>query len=247
MKGLLFFSTIYILIGLYANIKLDTPKQIHNRTFAQHKDTTAFYNKYLSDDSLQYYYSNLSIDFDINFTARKYTKKDTAKDSIFIEIINKKTKIKQIIKRESETWMTFYIYEDFDFVRSYSTELNADSTVVDNMFGNIVVADLNFDNLEDIAFVRGLSATSGAYYYFYVQNKNQYFEYDSILTKKSGFFPNEINTKTKQISNQYHCGACAYCEETFQYHQKTNNWEQLTHLLYDFCQDSVIIDTLEFE
>jgi len=58
---------------------------------------------------------------------------------------------------------------DYDCIaRSYSTGHNMEAESVDGFFGDIVVADLNFDGKEDIAVARGFGYTM--FYNFYLQN-----------------------------------------------------------------------------
>lgn len=59
--------------------------------------------------------------------------------------------------------------------RSYSTHFNTDKTVVDDDFGDVVVADLNFDGLGDFAVTYDHGADNGNHYYFYFQRPDHTF------------------------------------------------------------------------
>jgi hypothetical protein len=52
-------------------------------------------------------------------------------------------------------------------VRSYETGKNAHKAVVDNDYGDLVVADINFDGLADVVLKTDGGGNGGPYYTFY--------------------------------------------------------------------------------
>jgi hypothetical protein len=53
--------------------------------------------------------------------------------------------------------------------RSYSTGYHADDVAIDGNYGDIVVADLNFNGREDIAIASGFTKGFGQLYTYYLQ------------------------------------------------------------------------------
>lgn len=81
-------------------------------------------------------------------------------------------------------------------VRSYSTGKNRSAVITDTDFGDIVVADFNFDSREDIA-VRSDDENGGTYYRFYIQGKDKQFRLDPFLTDSMQFVPTYFNKAKK--------------------------------------------------
>jgi hypothetical protein len=74
-------------------------------------------------------------------------------------------------------------------VRSYTTGKNKFAEVSDNDFGDIVVADFNFDNREDFAVKREGGGNGGPLYNYYIQTPDTSFRLDSFLSDTMIWFP----------------------------------------------------------
>jgi len=115
-------------------------------------------------------------------------------------------------------------YKTIKTSRSYSTGIRKDAEVLDYDFGDIVVADLNFDNKEDIAVKYDSGGNGGPDYIFYMQDANGQFHEDNYLTKYVGGFPRYIDFDKKTITTQLHATCCLEGKKTFQYNIKTKKW-----------------------
>ncbi|MFN8368635.1 MAG: hypothetical protein U0Y96_15475 [Candidatus Kapaibacterium sp.] len=84
--------------------------------------------------------------------------------------------------------------------RSYTTGKNIKKQITDNYCGEIVVADLNFDGLEDFATPVDCGASNGSHYQFYIQNQQHEFVSNKYLTEEVMWFPEKINDSLKTFT-----------------------------------------------
>ncbi|WPU99808.1 hypothetical protein SNE26_27740 [Mucilaginibacter sp. cycad4] len=121
------------------------------------------------------------------------------------------------------------LYEDAfkncNATRSYITGYRKNAEVPDYDFGDLVIADLNFDKLEDIAIKYDSGGSSGPLYYFYFQDKSGHFYLSKYLTDHVGSFPAYINLKEKTIATQIHANVRYESKKTFRYNSKTKRWK----------------------
>lgn len=173
-------------------------------------------------------YTNLSKDFDFKVTLKRMKKdgEGTRECDVKVEIIKKITKAKQVLTFHSE-WMFKADFADSKTVRSYSTKYNLKAKAVDNDFGDLVIADLNFDGREDIAIKKDSGGNGGPLYNFYLQDKTGTFIIDSFLTGSVEFFPSKIDYKEKTLITLVHANAYELSETTFKL--KDGKWEKITH------------------
>ncbi|MDB5157688.1 MAG: repeat protein [Mucilaginibacter sp.] len=143
-------------------------------------------------------HSDLSKKFDFKIT-RVETKHPGAsslfgKSKITLEIYTKKDKrLFQSIQFASDGLYA----NDFKICsseRSLITGKNKNSEISDLDYGDIVVADFNFDGKEDIAIKHQWEGNIGVGYYFYIQAKNAFKE-DKYLNDEVVFFPWLIKSK----------------------------------------------------
>jgi len=114
------------------------------------------------------------------------------------------------------------------WVRSYTTGKNRNADIGDNDFGDIVVADFNFDSLEDIA-IKSDDENSGTYYRFYIQGKDKLFKLDSFLTDSMSIIPTYFN-RTKRILTTYErAGALFYGEHRYRLDIRKTKWSMIRH------------------
>jgi hypothetical protein len=146
-------------------------------------------------------YTNLSKEFDIKVTTTWYgSDAHTLSDSldVTVDIINKKTKASQQIHFGS-SWMLEDAYTNCNSVRSYTTGFNKTDEILDDDFGDMVVADLNFDGRDDIAFKQNAGGNGGPYYNFYFQDKTGKFVINDFLSTSMAYFPYKIIAEEKTL------------------------------------------------
>lgn len=145
-----------------------------------------------------------------------------------VKIIDKKTgKFIQILHTDSG----FFFADAFskcNHVRSYSTGINKLKVPEDNDFGDLVIADLNFDGKEDFALKKDSGGNGGPVYDFYMQAKDGKFYLDSFLTNQMEFFP-DIKKSKRTLVTLVHANAYQMGEQTYRLDSKTNTWKMIRH------------------
>lgn len=168
-------------------------------------------------------YKKLSKDFD--FSVSLIQKKN---DSIrvLIQITNKAFRKKiQTLKIDTEG---LYIdaFNNCNNVKSYSTKINSELPTGDeNDSGNLIVADFNFDGLEDLAIKSDVGGNGGPLYMFYLQAEDKKFYKSYYLSEIVEFFPIEINSTNKTITTFLHANAYKKNRRIFKYNQKSKKWK----------------------
>jgi len=131
---------------------------------------------------------------------------------------------------------TDYLLDDSSFVccdnvRSYTTGKNKNMQVADNDYGDIIVADFNFDNKEDFALKREQGGNGGPLYNYYIQTPNATFALDSFLSGTMTFFPKYFNKKKKTLTTLVHANAYQLCKTIYKFDMLTNKWNEIGHSL----------------
>lgn len=136
-------------------------------------------------------HTGLSKKFDFKITRVDIRKpNDTSlfgEKRISVEIYNKSDKR----SFQSISFKSGELYDDFKNCindRSLITGKNKDAEVGDNDYGDIIVADVNFDGIEDLAIKDRWIGNIGAGYRFYLQTP-QGFKQNKYLTEEVVFFP----------------------------------------------------------
>ena len=172
-------------------------------------------------------HTDLSKRFDYKII--KSGKKDTdgfvRKPKITIEIYNKSDK--SLFQRLQFT-AEGDLYNTFDTCandRSYITGKNKDVEVSDEDYGDIVVADLNFDGKEDFAVKYHMPVDVGPEYWYFIQGKHG-FKKDDYLSDKMPFFPWLIKRKTHTLISivSPNWGTNIY---QFKYNVSTKKWRKI--------------------
>ncbi len=147
---------------------------------------------------------------------------------ITITIIDKfkKTEVQKITY--SSTHLFKEVFLDCGFERSYITYQNIKSKDVDNDFGDLIVADFNFDDKEDFAIKGDAGGNGGPAYNFYIQ-KNGKFILDSFLTEQMMFFPTNINKHNKTLTTLVHANVYERGETTYKLDSEMNKWKKVRH------------------
>jgi hypothetical protein len=139
------------------------------------------------------------------------------RDSVYlaVEIMDKNFTVKQTINFGTEGYA--FPFEYFGQARSYSTGFNKGNKVLDNDYGDLIVADFNFDGLEDLAVKREQGGNGGPIYNYYVQDKNGLFALQEFLSNQMQFFPDEFIASKKQLITRVRANTYQYSETHFDY------------------------------
>lgn len=178
-------------------------------------------------------HSDLSSQFNIG-TDFKRIKDDSC--IVIIAIKDKDSnKTKESIKYSS-LYLFDTVFKNCESVRSYQTHVNDTIEVVDNDYGDLIIADFNFDGLDDIAVIKDSGGNGGPLYNFYTQGKNGRFYFDKFLSEKMEFFPTKINSQDKTLVTYVHAGVCGLSEMIYSYNSKTSTWQRISHKIIDICK-----------
>ncbi|MDD2982602.1 MAG: hypothetical protein PHQ74_04365 [Crocinitomicaceae bacterium] len=142
--------------------------------------------------------------------------------------------VKIIDKKSTNVVDSLRVFSDYYFDEvmknclnavSYTSSFNLDFEIQDNYFGDVIVCDLNFDGLEDLAVIRNSGGNGGSEYNFYIQSENNKFLLNEFLSDTMRFFPSKIDLKNKTITTFSHAGACCLNERVFQCKNNSVSWE----------------------
>lgn len=174
-------------------------------------------------------HKNLSKDFD--FVTERSGSLSSVGDSttVMVTVIKKEDGEQQPITLISG-WLYDESFVACNAVRSYTTGINKDMDTMDNDFGDLVVADFNFDGLEDLAIKRAEGGNAGPVYNFYIQSKDGDFELNRFLTDHMMFFPFVIDPKKKRLTTLVHGNAYQMSEKIFELKGK-KSWKEISHRL----------------
>jgi len=178
------------------------------------------------------YHNDLSNVYDLK---TKIQRVKTNPDSciITVVVIGKITKdVIQIISLTSNSLFDG-CFTNCKSVRSFTTKKNLNSLAIDNDYGDLIIADFNFDGKEDIAIKNNSGGNGGPTYDFYIQNTHNHFTIDKFLTQKVGFFPVEINKKAYTLTTHVHFNVYQYSCTTYILHKITNRWKVQKSILID--------------
>jgi hypothetical protein len=127
--------------------------------------------------------------------------------------------------------------EDSNKVRSFTTGKNKTEKAVDNDYGDLVIADLNFDSREDIALVNDDGGNGGRFYSYYLQGEDKNFHLDQFLTDSMVYFPAQINKKSKTLVTYVHAGVCGLGEHKYLYSARASTWREISHKRINICDE----------
>jgi hypothetical protein len=171
----------------------------------------------------------LSNQFDLAMSFYRYPD-NSQNDSCLVKVlINDKRTTEAIDSFSFASW--YYSGATFrcENATSYTTGFNSNKEVVDNHPGDIVVADLNFDDKDDIALINDLTASSGPLYNYYIQDSTGRFKLDNYLTDSITFFPATIDRKNLRLTTFVWAGVCCVAKDVYQYDKTTKSWRHIRH------------------
>lgn len=208
---------------------------------AKPKQRAGLVAKTTSYDSLATTISNrtdLSNEFDVHVNFRRYFFKSiNREDSCIAEVLLQDKHSKATLDELSIT-SRFYLddaFKNLKNVRSYSTKTNTDKQAVDNYYGDIIIADLNFDNKDDVIIINDAGGNGGTFYSYFLQNDNRKFILNSYLTDSMTYFPKKINSGNKTLTTYVHAGTCGLGEHIYKW-DLPNKYTQLSHKIIDVCK-----------
>lgn len=202
------------------NPKFETPKYWIENTSNNDLESTNICNK-----------TNLSNQFDLLINFKRFSKSHELHDSCTLSILIKDKNSDRTLDSISMNSLFYFgdIFFNCDSMTSYSTKFNSNRQVVDNYFGDIVVADLNFDNKDDIAVINDSGGNGGPFYSYFIQTNNRTFSLDKFLTDSVIYFPNKIDKSTREIVTLVHAGACCVGKHIYHLDKTTNCWRETSH------------------
>ncbi|HKC67722.1 MAG TPA: hypothetical protein VKG26_05795, partial [Bacteroidia bacterium] len=119
------------------------------------------------------------------------------------------------------------VFNNCNSCRSYTTGKNVNDIIADNNFGDILVADFNFDHKEDVALKHDSGGNGGPMYDFYLQAPDGKFYIDKYLSDSMRYFPVYFNPTNKTLATQVHANAYGENKNTFKFNPKTNTWQYI--------------------
>jgi len=175
-------------------------------------------------------HKNLSKDFDFSVQAMRLGNKPL--DSCSVKITIHKKSGEGTAQEIEFLFKSLYeeSYKSYDAVMSHTTGVNKDLKVMDNDYGDLVVADLNFDNREDLAIKREEGGNGGPLYFFYLQNEDGEFVRDSFLTNSMAYFPFVIDPKEKKLVTLVHANDYQMAETVYKLKGK-RRWKEVSQRL----------------
>jgi hypothetical protein len=175
-------------------------------------------------------HTDLSKEFNFK-TILKRKVKDDNECEINLSVINKSKKTEQHIFIHSD-WMFASDYTDCNMVRSYTTNVKSKALVEDNDYGDLIIADFNFDGKDDFALKSESGGNGGPLYKFYLQNNNEIFVEDKYLSETMLFFPVSIDRKQNILVTLVHANAYQRSENTYKM-DKSGKWNLISQRFVD--------------
>jgi hypothetical protein len=153
-------------------------------------------------------------------------------DSCLISVSVVKKQSKKTIQtiKYTSTFLYSDAFQRCDFVRSFATGKNLKVEPLDNHYGDLVIADFNFDGKDDFAVISESGVSNGPYYRFYIQNKNGGFRCDKYLSDTMMYFPSNINQKKRTLTTYTLAGSVGVYRRLY-FLNKSNEWRLISKKL----------------
>ncbi|MFZ1635162.1 MAG: hypothetical protein WAT43_14860 [Chitinophagales bacterium] len=182
----------------------------------------------INDSIVRFYFTDLSNIY--NYELIDYYKTNNHKyfDTVLrkINIFTKDSLLMQTIIPDLKIFPWYFNDNatNLKIQRSYITGVNANYDDVDNYCGEIVVADFNFDGLEDFASPMNSGVDNGPHYAYYIQTKQNIFQFNKYLTENVIWFPEYFNNKNLTFTNLVLTNAIGEHYTTYKYIKTTTTW-----------------------
>lgn len=173
--------------------------------------------------------THLSEQFDIAVNFVRLTDSIEQRDSCIVQLLVR-DKTNHTVLDSFAISSNFYdddVFAGCDNARSYSTGYQTDQGHYNGYHGDIIIADLNFDHLDDIAIISDVGFTSNALYHYFVQTTGRKFVTDNFLTDSVAYFPEKIDPLRQQLVTRVPAGVCCLGVHTFQLGNANRQWQQI--------------------
>lgn len=129
-------------------------------------------------------------------------KRDSMLDScrVRIVVVNKRSNRTVFTTAFTSTYLFSRAYSEQNAVRSYTTGAGRSREADDYDYGDLIIADFNFDGKEDFAIKIDEGGNRGPFYSYFIQNGVGSFMADRFLTERMVFFPNRITKATRTLT-----------------------------------------------
>lgn len=173
--------------------------------------------------------TDLSKHFNIDLSFQRI-KHGNGYDSCFIHalILNKSSNIIDSIEFPA-IYLFDTVFSNCLSCRSYSTWNNLSKGLIDGNYGDLIVADFDFDGRDDIAVIHDSGGIGGPTYNFYLQDSNQKFTLNKFLTDTVEFFPDKIDKQHKILKTSVIISYCDISEMNYLYSQANKSWRRINH------------------
>ena len=179
------------------------------------------------------YHSNLSSDFDFKTTLERLPSTDSDTCIVTVDIISKKSRNLLQTIRIGSGWLFEPAFNDCSLVRSHSTHVNEHLLDQDNDFGDLIIADYNFDGKEDLSIKNDSGGNGGPTYSYFIQTASGSFILDNFLTESMEFFPHIINKSQRTLTTLVHANAYQLSKMIYKLHPGKNTWKRISHTFVD--------------
>jgi hypothetical protein len=129
-------------------------------------------------------------------------KRDSMLDScqVRVVVVNKRSKQRVFTTTFTSNYLFTRTYSEQNAVRSYTTGVGHHREADDYDYGDLIVADFNFDGREDFAIKVDEGGNRGPFYSYFIQNGAGSFTLNRFLTERMVFFPNRMNKATQTLT-----------------------------------------------
>ncbi len=178
-----------------------------------------------------YKHTELSQQFNMSVNFNVYTNVEGEDSSVVQVVVTSKRDEKTIdsILLTTTHYCNMHFSSDTN-VRSYTTYVNKDREIIDDYYGDIIVADFNFDGLDDITILREPSNAMDRYA-FYIQSKEGKFKPNTFLNDSVQCFPSLFDADKKQLTTYIRVGCCNISEHIYQLQR--NKWREISQELLE--------------
>jgi|GEM_PF-1698256 len=118
-----------------------------------------------------------------------------------------------------------YIYSALEEAVSFFNDPDINQKINKQNLPEFIIADINFDGLEDFVIANYVGGNAGTLYAYFIQDKNRKFKIDHYLRDQVRFFPRNIDFKNKTLTFLHLSGCCSQVHFKVQL-QNSNKWKQ---------------------